>query len=94
MDLTEVVLLQTLATVLTELISSFSGKALPFQRKNSKTLVRKIKVFFVLLDYLVDSSSNLPSTAILCFKELYVLCYRSKILLDYYYQSSKLWFLL
>lgn len=94
-DLSEVALVQTLATVSAELVADFSAKVFFFQRKNSRSLIRKIEVFLVLLDYLKDSgSSGLPSTAALCFKELYLLLYRSKILLDYCAQSSKLWLLL
>ncbi|XP_065877265.1 U-box domain-containing protein 17 [Euphorbia lathyris] len=99
-DLTDVALVQTLASVSTGLVSRFSGKSLFFQRKNSRSLIRKIELFVVLLEYLLDSgsssssSSNLSSTAVVCFKELYLLLYRSKILLDYCAQSSKLWLLL
>ncbi|KVH96790.1 U-box domain-containing protein 17-like [Cynara cardunculus var. scolymus] len=88
------VLLNTLTAVSSDLISSFSGKPLPFQKKNSKSLLRKIELFAVLLDSFQDSTSNLPSTAVLCFKELYLLLYKSKILLHYCSQSSKLWLLL
>ncbi|KAE8728746.1 U-box domain-containing protein 17 [Hibiscus syriacus] len=97
-DLTEVALVQTLAAVSSELISCFANKVSFFQRMNSRSLIRKMEVFLILLEYLRDSgsgsTSNLPSTAILCFKELYLLLYRSKILLDYCAQSSKLWLLL
>ncbi|KAK9267376.1 hypothetical protein L1049_009801 [Liquidambar formosana] len=93
-DLTDVALVQTLASVSVDLISSFSHKPLAFQRKNSRSLIRKIEVFVVLLEFLKESRSSLPSTGILCFKELYLLLYRSKILLDYCSQSSKLWLLL
>ncbi|GMI72897.1 plant U-box 17, ARABIDOPSIS THALIANA PLANT U-BOX 17 [Hibiscus trionum] len=97
-DLTEVALVQTLAAVSSELISCFANKVFFFQRKNSRSLIRKMEVFLVMLEYLRDSGSgsipSLPSTAILCLKELYLLLYRSKILLDYCAQSSKLWLLL
>ncbi|KAM7500579.1 hypothetical protein LguiA_024993 [Lonicera macranthoides] len=93
-NLTDSALLKTLTVVSSELVSSFSGKSLPFQVKNSRSLIRKLETFLVLLEYLCDSSSNLPSTALLCFKELHLLLYRSKTLLDYCSQSSKLWLLL
>ncbi|XP_015066698.1 U-box domain-containing protein 17 [Solanum pennellii] len=101
-DLTDVGLLQTLTALSSELISAYSGKRLPFyQRKNCKSLLRKIQVFSVLLECLLENkknrssgSSDLPFTAFLCFKELYLLLYRSKILLDYCSYSSKLWLLL
>ncbi|XVE88250.1 hypothetical protein DITRI_Ditri19aG0054800 [Diplodiscus trichospermus] len=97
-DLTEVALVQTLAALSSELVSCFSSKVFFFQRRNSRSLIRKLEIFVVMLEYLRDSGSgsmsSLPSTAILCFKELYLLLYRSKILLDYCAQSSKLWLLL
>lgn len=93
-DFTDIALVQTLASVSVDLISSFSGKLLPFQRKNSRSLIWKIEVFLVVLEYMRDSGSSLPWTATLCFKELYLLLYRAKILLDYCVQSSKLWLLL
>lgn len=93
-DLTDVALVQTLASLTAELVSSFSDVSFFFQRKNSRSLVRKMEVFLVLLEYLRDSGLCLPWTAVLCLKELYLLLYRSKILLDYCAQSSKLWLLL
>ncbi|KAH7545024.1 U-box domain-containing protein 17 [Ziziphus jujuba] len=93
-DLADVALVQTVASVASELVSSFSGLALWFQRKNSRSLVRKLEVFVVLLECLRDSESTAPRTSVLCLNELYLLLYRSKILLDYCAQSSKLWLLL
>ena len=95
-DFTDVGLVQTLVSLSTELVSSFSGKSLFFQRKNSRSLIRKIEIFVVLLEYLRDSGvgSALSSPTFACFKELYLLLYRSKILLDYCVRSSKLWLLL
>ncbi|CAJ2658778.1 unnamed protein product [Trifolium pratense] len=97
-DLSDVALVQTLVTVVNELVCCFSKRSFFFQRKNTRSLVRKIEVFQVLLEYLNDSGScsgsGFPPTALLCLKELYLLLYRSKILLDYCAQSSKLWLLL
>ncbi|KAF7150264.1 hypothetical protein RHSIM_Rhsim02G0148300 [Rhododendron simsii] len=111
-DLTDVALVETLIAVAADLIASFSCKTPPFQRKNSRSLIRKAEVFVLLLEYLRDSSStfannnnnsnnnnsnsnnNLSPTLILCFKELYLLFYRSKILLDFCFNSSTLWLLL
>ncbi|KAG8482242.1 hypothetical protein CXB51_026984 [Gossypium anomalum] len=97
-DLTQVALIQTLAALSSDLVSCFSDHVLFFQRRNSRSLVRKVEIFLVVLMYLRDSrsgsSSNLSPTAVLCFKELYLLLYRSKILLDYCSQSGKLWLLL
>ncbi|KAJ7968775.1 RING-type E3 ubiquitin transferase [Quillaja saponaria] len=93
-DLTNVAMVQSLATVSSELVSCYSNGSFFFQRKNSRSLVRKVEVFLLLLEYLRDTGSSLPSTAVLCLKELYLLMYRSRILLDYCAQSSKLWLLL
>nr|DAD25185.1 TPA_asm: hypothetical protein HUJ06_026649 [Nelumbo nucifera] len=93
-QLSDVALVQMLFIVANELISSFSNRAFPFQRKNSRLLIWKIEVFVVLFDFLRDSGSTLSSTVVLCLKELYLLIYRSKTLLDYCSQSIRLWLLL
>ncbi|KAI9198710.1 hypothetical protein LWI28_020980 [Acer negundo] len=93
-DLTGVSLVQTLATISSELVSCFSSKNFHFQKKNSRSLLRRLEVFLVLLEFLRDTDTSLPSTAMLCFKESYLVLYRCKILLDYCGQSSKLWLLL
>uniref|UniRef100_A0A5B7BSA5 RING-type E3 ubiquitin transferase n=1 Tax=Davidia involucrata TaxID=16924 RepID=A0A5B7BSA5_DAVIN len=94
-SLNESALIQTLIVVANELLVSFSGKSLLFQRKNFRYLIRKIEIFVVLFEYLHDSGSFvLPRTAKLCFKEVYILLYRAKILLDYCSQSSQLWLLI
>ncbi|CAL0334708.1 unnamed protein product [Lupinus luteus] len=93
-DFTDVALVQTLVSVVNELVSCFSNHMFYFQRKNSRSLIRKVEVFQLLLEYLSDSGVFLPPTAVLCLKELYIMLYRSKILLDYCAQSSKLWLLL
>ncbi|KAI3741630.1 hypothetical protein L1987_59304 [Smallanthus sonchifolius] len=90
-------LLKTLTTIASDLISSFSDQTPSFQKKNSRSLLRKVDLFVVLLDSVSNSGewwAHLPSTAVLCFKELYLLLYRSKILLDYCSHSSKLWLLI
>ncbi|XP_068643397.1 U-box domain-containing protein 17-like [Aristolochia californica] len=93
-DLEDLTLIQTLASVSGDLISSFSGLSIPFQQRNARSLIRKIKIFVALFDFLKDYPFPLPSSATLCFKELYILIFRSKILLDYCSQSSRLWLLL
>ncbi|KAK7412486.1 hypothetical protein VNO78_03950 [Psophocarpus tetragonolobus] len=94
-DLSDVALVQTLVSVANEIVSCFSKRCFFFQRKNSRSLIRRVEVFQLLLEYLRDSDSScLPPTAVLCLKELYLLLYRSKILLDYCAQSGKLWLLL
>ncbi|XP_068665383.1 U-box domain-containing protein 17-like [Aristolochia californica] len=93
-DLADLALIQTVASVSGDLISSFSDLSLPFQQRNARSLIRKFKIFVVLFDFLKDYPFPLPSSANLCFKELYILICRSKILLDYCSQSSRLWLLL
>ncbi|KAL2475181.1 U-box domain-containing protein 17 [Abeliophyllum distichum] len=97
-DLSSEALLDTLRAVSRELVSSFSvnNRMVPFfQGKNSRSLIRKIQVFSVLLDSFCEVGlSRMPSRVFLCFKELYIVLYRSKILLDYVKGSSKLWLLL
>ncbi|XP_042484725.1 U-box domain-containing protein 17-like [Macadamia integrifolia] len=92
--LNDVALLQTLVAVGNELILSNSNRSLPFQRRNSRSLIWMIQNFVVLFEILRETGSKLPSTAVLCFKELYLLMYRSKILIGYCSQSSRLWLLL
>nr|GEW23879.1 U-box domain-containing protein 17-like [Tanacetum cinerariifolium] len=68
-----------------------------FQKRNTRSLLRKIELFVTLLDSVADSNNwslNLPSAVVLCFKEMYLVLYRCKILLDYCNQSSKIWMLL
>ncbi|GAB4831467.1 U-box domain-containing protein 17 [Ancistrocladus abbreviatus] len=93
-DHTDSGLLSMLSSVANELASLFSNKKLLFQRKNSRSLIRKVEVLVILLEFLKDSGLTLSYTAKVCFKELYLLLYRSKILLDYCSQSSKLWLLI
>ncbi|CAH9076546.1 unnamed protein product [Cuscuta epithymum] len=97
LDLEDRALVKAVAALAKELISSFPGKVEPaYQRKNSKILLRKIRILSVAMEWLGDNrgSSRYPSNAFMCFKELYLILYRSKILLDYCVHSSKLWLLL
>ncbi|XP_068470188.1 U-box domain-containing protein 17-like [Phaseolus vulgaris] len=95
-DLSEVALLETLIYVAGDVVSCFSDNRFPFQRRNSRALVGKVEIFRSMLECLRDSTDGgvLLPTAVLCLKELYLLLYRSKILLDYCARSSKLWLLL
>ncbi|TKY60073.1 U-box domain-containing protein 17 [Spatholobus suberectus] len=97
-DLSDVALLETLISVAGDVESCFSGYRFPFQRRNSRSLVGKVEIFRSMLeclrDFTTSAGGGLPPTAVLCLKELYLLLYRSKILLDYCAQSSKLWLLL
>ncbi|KAL1212839.1 U-box domain-containing protein 17 [Cardamine amara subsp. amara] len=95
-DLSGVALVQTLASISTEIVSCFSGVRFSFQRRNARSLIRKIEIFVVLFEFLSDSNwgsrrssdNSSSSTALLCLKELYLLLYRSKILVDYCAQSN------
>ncbi|CAA2953871.1 U-box domain-containing 17 [Olea europaea subsp. europaea] len=97
-DLSREALLDTLCAVSRELVSTFSvdNKIVPFfHGNNSRSLIRKIQVFSVLLDSFCEVGlSRMPSRVFICFKELYLVLYRSKILLDYVKGSSKLWLLI
>ncbi|WOG86572.1 hypothetical protein DCAR_0205787 [Daucus carota subsp. sativus] len=100
-DLTDGALLNTLFAVTSEMTSSlsgvtsaFGGGGLMFQRRNSRALVRKIKVIHVMLENLCELGSNLPGSAVLCLREMYLVLYRCKVLLDYCLQSSVLWLLI
>ncbi|CAM8991509.1 unnamed protein product [Rhodiola kirilowii] len=93
-DLVEEALVQTLDMLAKDLLSCGSSRSLLFQRKNSRSLIRQIEVFGFLLEDLRDYKKCWPASARLCLKELHLLLYRSKILLDYCVQSSKLWLLL
>ncbi|GER24532.1 U-box domain-containing protein [Striga asiatica] len=97
-DLSDAGVLGTMRGISTELASSFSGKhkTTPFcQKKNSRSLIRKIQVISLLLDYFSDvDPSRISPTAFLCFKELYLLLHRSVVLIDCVKGSSKLWLLL
>ncbi|KAL2244751.1 U-box domain-containing protein 17 isoform X1 [Sesamum indicum] len=97
-DLPNAALLDTLRAISMDLLLSFSGKDKTppyFQVKNSRSLIRKIQVISLLLDAFRDLGfSKISTTVFLCFKELYLLLYRSKILIDYVKGSTKLWLLL
>ncbi|CAN6975416.1 unnamed protein product [Brassica rapa subsp. trilocularis] len=94
-DLSGIALVKTLASISSEVVSSFAATRFSFQRRNARSLLRKIEIFVVLFEFLAETRSPSSSTtALLCLKEFYLLIYRSKILLEYVAQSSKLWLLL
>ncbi|RID46211.1 hypothetical protein BRARA_I02891 [Brassica rapa] len=94
-DLSGIALVKTLASISSEVVSSFAATRFSFQRRNARSLLRKIEIFVVLFEFLAETRSPSSSTtALLCLKEFYLLIYRSKILLEYAAQSSKLWLLL
>ncbi|XP_057797640.1 U-box domain-containing protein 17-like [Salvia miltiorrhiza] len=84
-----------LRAISAELLASFNKKTLFFQVKNCRNLIRKIQVISVLLDAFHEVGFlATASTVFMCLKELYLLLYRSKLLIDYVRGSSKLWLLL
>ncbi|KAG9158854.1 hypothetical protein Leryth_017885 [Lithospermum erythrorhizon] len=103
-DLKASALHEALASLCFELLSSFSHINLSFQKRNFHALLRVINIFSILIESLKDLSfmkmpscsddDLLCSTVLLCLKEMYLVLYRSKILLDYCKRSSKLWLLL
>ena len=91
----ESTILQTLTICSKELVLSFSDTFVPCHRKNFQSLIRKIDIFVSLFEHFNDLGSGcFFFTAILCFKEMYVMLSRTKMLLDYCSQSSRLWLLL
>ncbi|KAL9236858.1 hypothetical protein vseg_011480 [Gypsophila vaccaria] len=95
-DLSDGGIITTLLSVVNELVDSYSGMKLAFHRRNSMSLLRKIEVLIVLFDFLKEfrRDTKFSYTATVCFKEMYLLLYRCKILFGYCAQSSKLWLLL
>lgn len=92
-------ILGILRAISAELLASFSGENIKktpfFQVKNCRSLIRKIRVICVLLDAFREVGFLETASAVfVCLKELYLLLYRSKILIDYVRGSSKLWLLL
>ncbi|MQL80999.1 hypothetical protein Taro_013461 [Colocasia esculenta] len=97
-DLSDLGLVQALASVSTDVVAASAKPAVRFQRANCRSLVRKVKIFLALFEFLREAApagaAPLPSPATLCFKELYILLHRARTLLDYCAQSSRLWLLL
>lgn len=94
-DLSGTAVLETLRAISEELVSGQDKAAPFFLQKNSRSLIRKIQVISVLVDGLRSlGASNFSYTVLMCLKELYLLLYRSKILVDYMKGSSKVWLLL
>ncbi|XP_008794161.3 U-box domain-containing protein 17-like [Phoenix dactylifera] len=99
-DLSDLSLIQILAGLAADLVASHSDPRAQFQRRNSRSLVRKVEILLSLFEFLGDSFSSPSSpppfsrSAILCFREFYIFVYRAKLLLEYCSQSSRLWLLL
>ena len=91
----ESTILQTLTIISKELVLSFSDICVPCHMKNFQSLIRKIDIFVSVFEHFKGlGSGNFFFTAILCFKEMYITLSRTKMLLDYCSQSSRLWLLL
>lgn len=91
----ESTILQTLAIISKELVLSISDIFVPCHRKNFQSFIRKIDIFVSLFEHCkVLGPGNFFFTSILCFKEMYITLSRTKMLLDYCSQSSRLWLLL
>ncbi|KAJ0964862.1 hypothetical protein J5N97_026000 [Dioscorea zingiberensis] len=86
-------LIQTLAALSRDLAASS-----PLQRRNSRSLLRCLKILSSLFESLLHDEEltdlSFSSSADLCFKELYVLVYRAKALLHYCSHSGRLWLLI
>ncbi|KAK8958329.1 U-box domain-containing protein 17 [Platanthera guangdongensis] len=98
-DLGDLELIRTVESIAGDLISCCGNPdAFPplFQRKNIRSLIRKVDILLALLKLLGsgDSISQLPSSVITCLKELYIVIHRARILLDFCSQSSRIWLLL
>ncbi|KAF3333332.1 U-box domain-containing protein 17-like protein [Carex littledalei] len=97
-DLSGVSLVQTVASLSTDLIQSHPSPS-HLHKKHARSLLCKIKILLSLFQYLTESSSGFfprwfPDSATLCFRELYILIYRAKMLLDYCENSARLWLVL
>ncbi|URD88341.1 U-box domain-containing protein [Musa troglodytarum] len=73
------------------------------QRRNSRSLARVLGILAILFDSLKEPFAPSPSSpfpprfppsAVLCLRELYIFVYRTKLLLEYCSQSSRLWLLM
>ncbi|XP_072984742.1 U-box domain-containing protein 4 [Typha latifolia] len=96
-DLSGAALVQTLSAAAGRLVASRPSTSFPFQERNSRSLIRKVWVLSSLFDFLIESHPSprhFPDSVTLCFRELYILLYRAKMLLDYIAQSGRLWLLL
>lgn len=87
--LSEFSLLKLLVSVAGDVTNG--GEPSRHQRRNARCLIRRIRTLLVLFDFLLESRRPLPNSAVLCLKELYIVVNRARILLDYCFQSSRLW---
>ncbi|XP_078429242.1 U-box domain-containing protein 17-like [Wolffia australiana] len=82
----------------TEELAAAAAAPLKFHRANARFLFRAAKILSAVLEFLCQSSSprnspspGLPRAANACFRELYVLFHRARIVLDYCGGPSRLW---
>ncbi|KAJ6830952.1 U-box domain-containing protein 17-like [Iris pallida] len=100
-DLTVPSLVRSLASLSGDTVTAYSGPVTAsflLQRRNARLLLMKLKILLSLFEFLRDSPL-LPldlssSSAVVCLRELYILIFRSRSLLDYCSQSSRLCLLL
>ncbi|KAG0499332.1 hypothetical protein HPP92_004023 [Vanilla planifolia] len=93
--LSDLSLLHLLRTVAGELISVYSVGIRP---RNERLLVRRIVILMELFEGASNSCCEAPRRlsrlAVLCLKEIYIVVHRTRFLLEYCAQASRLWLIL
>ncbi|KAG0499324.1 hypothetical protein HPP92_003621 [Vanilla planifolia] len=93
--LSDLSLLHLLRTVAGELISVYS---VSIRRRNERLLVRRIAILMELFEGASNSCCEAPRRlsrlAVLCLKEIYIVVHRTRFLLEYCAQASRLWLIL
>ncbi|KAH0451031.1 hypothetical protein IEQ34_021723 [Dendrobium chrysotoxum] len=95
-DLSPASLLHQIIAVGSGLVATYSNRGWwpRHQRQNARSLLRRIQILLTLFEFLLESHRTLPPLANLCLEEFYVIVHRARFLLDYFFQSSRLWVLL
>ncbi|URE49599.1 U-box domain-containing protein [Musa troglodytarum] len=102
-DLSGAALFHALAALSADVASASARHPSLSQCRNARSLVRRVRILAVLFEFLEESFASSPSSplppwfpasAALCFREFYIFVYRTKLLVDYCSQSSRLWLLL
>ncbi|KAL4189868.1 hypothetical protein AMTRI_Chr08g209180 [Amborella trichopoda] len=91
-NLSQTALVQALMLLAQEL--SLYKPLKPLQKRNSSAIIRKVKLLTVLFETLKETQSPLPKTAILCFREIFIVLERIKALLDDCNNGSRIWLLM
>ncbi|KAI0492102.1 hypothetical protein KFK09_026367 [Dendrobium nobile] len=94
--LSQASLLHQIIAVGSDLVATYSNRGWwpRHQRQNARSLLRRIQILLTLFEFLLESRQTLPPLANLCLKEFYVIVHRASFLLNYFFQSSRLWVLL